>query len=485
MEPIVLRFQASGLEGITAQIMHTVNRMKQMQTTLNGINRSLAKLKTLDASVTISRTGNAAANSSVQLARYNQQLAITGQLVTGNTGSSISRLGKPGGPYSNIALRKNQLALAQQSGDPLAIADAQSNLLAAYRRLARSQGIKSTPPVIGTAPSFGARLQRAIYSSRFNVGGASPLFGQVAGLAGLTPKNPVTIALLAGLASVAAAGKINGMQGLNLTTANPGSISRMGKVLGFDPMSGPIDFQSSIQSGAGRSFAQRAGINPLYNEFTGQGGDFAEKQSKFIRYYGDPRKSSNRAAAAASRAVGMEQEIGMSRMISPGVRDLVYKPGIQFSKKNMQDSANATALANRGLSEFQMMLNKLGASVLPAVNTVLKDNTRIWNAIAPTINRVFDGLQRFMEFASKMGWFTGLIARLLEWLESNKDEKKAGKDIKEAASDLKDAAKAFRDGVYGQGSERAQNMVTPGIRGATRSGNTAAAEYYAQQGIPL
>jgi hypothetical protein len=432
MDSIVLSFSADGLPIVNQDVVRLANQLSNLQRTLDNVNKGFTSIsRKSSAASAITQTGNAAQAATNKLAKFNQQLVLA------TTGSNLPAIPGSGGttPPRARQYRPNVAGIAKQP------------------------------------PSFATRAQRALYSTRINMGGASPLLGQLANLAGIngTAGAAAFLPIAAAGLAINAGQNISKTSGLNLLSpGGTGRISRIGAGLGFDPMGTSNSFQNAIQSGAGRSFAMRAGVNPFYNEYSGQGGDFGEKLVKFLKFYGDPTKVGRQRAGAAARAVGLENEIGLSRDASTPVREMLYRNAMSYSQGERRNSADATILSGVAVSEFQKLLNRMAVTILPEVNRELKNALWLWDATTGAIGMVEKKIQGFLK---NLGLNVGANS------PADKMDKAADKMIR--------AAEAFNDGAYGSGAGRSRGVINPGVRGAVKSGDAAAADFYRKQGLPI
>lgn len=516
MEAIILKFGEEGLDEVTESILRTVNRLKALQTSLESTRRAMQMVTQSKLDTKLNRIGIAANNAADRLSKLNAQMVILNSQASGNpraivpyTGGGSARGPRSAsgggsalpirGPYSRLALRQSQLQAAIASGDPTAILDAQFNMSQAQKAVQRSLPKPTSPPK--AQPGFSGNLARLIMSTRVGNGSAMPLVGNIARLFGvssgvlrnfLIAGGPSTGIIAAAYAAakfgMARAREINA--GAGASFAGGSSIKGMSGALGFDALDGPNNFQSAIQDGAARSFAMKAGINPYYNAMTGSGGNFAEKMNQFIRVYGDPNRSNNREALAAARAVGLEQQIGLSRNASANVRELVFNRAARNSPLTKQLAADTGMLANGAMAEFNRMMDNLATYILPGLNGSLKPFVGFMQA-----------LNNFFE-RGEAGWMKTLkdlwvipdrelpIERILNALSDlldpggrQKREREAAQNLNKASEKLVEAAEAFKDGTYG--AANVNGIVPGGVRGAVQNGDANAARYYANQGLPL
>ena len=425
MDAIILRFKADGLDDVTQGILNTVQKLRQMQSALDGVNRRLNTLSNSPAVAGLNKINSSAAGATSQIVKLNAQLAqLSTTIVPGLPG-----YGGTGG---------------------------------------RGAGGRQPRPTVPKVPKpkpnpLTQALRQGIYSTRLNFGGASPLVGSLLKVAKAFGPEVEGAALVAAAAigtAMFAGQHVNSRAGYNLVNGSRGgaNLSGIAGALGFDPMGTSNNLQNAIQSGAGRSFALRAGINPMYNPYTGQGGDFASKTADYIRYYGDPSKSSDQQAAAAARAAGLENEIGQSRNASAGVRKFLHAKGFEFSERDKQDAANGLGTMNKNLAIMSDTIAKLGLRLLPELNKGLY----VWAAALLVILKITD------------------------MITGHKDKGKSAADkMDQAANKMQSAADTLADGVYGLNGQRVKGLVPSGLNGSISNGDKAAASYYRQMGIPI
>lgn len=510
MEAIILKFREDGLDEVTESILRTVNRLKALESSLAATRRAMQMVTQSKLDNKLNRIGIAAANATDKLSKLNAQMVVLSSQSVGNPRAIVpnvartasnairsgnSRLPVVNGPYSRLAARQSQLQAAIASGDPTAILDAQFNMAQAQKSLQRSLPKPPLPPK--AQPGFASNLGRLVMSTRVGNGSVMPLVGNIARLFGVSSAGmgqialrllPLLVMQQAFKFGMSRAGEINAGAGASFSGAS--SIKGMSNALGFDPLQGPNGFQGAIQSGAARSFAIKAGINPYYNEMTGAGGNFAEKMGQFIRVYGDPNRTNNREALAAARAVGLEQQIGLSRNASANVRELVFNRAARNNPLSRQLAADTGMLANGAMAEFNRMMDNLATYILPGLNGGLK----------PFVG-FMQSLNNFFE-KGESGWMKTLkdlwvipdrplpIERILNALSDlldpggkQKREREAAQNLNKASEKLVEAAEAFKDGTYG--SANVNGIVPAGVRGAVQNGDANAARYYANQGLPL
>ncbi|MBS1703587.1 MAG: hypothetical protein JST12_18120 [Armatimonadetes bacterium] len=500
-ETIVLNFQETGLATIAQRINETTQKVLSLTMAITSLSRAMHMVGQAAVDSKITKIGTAAKNAAANVSTLNTQLShltnttkkLPSNLASqvqghGQSGASGSGYTAPSGPYSAYFDAVRQFHSALTHGSPVNIADAQFNLHKAYG------AAKSASKSMSFSQSdTGKMISKAASSFTSQLGPASGIADEM--LPMLLDAGPVGWAALAAVG--AGVGAFNSSKNISKSTGfnfvnGSGSFARtsgMYEALGIDNALGSSNqFNSSIEKGPGAYFARQAGVNPYYNSFSGAGGDFAEKQRKFLAYYGDSSKSSDQQAAAAARATGMEDQVGLIRTASASVRKMALETtGDGYTKSERQNASDTKLLWGMLGGEFSKTVSKLFTSITPVLNALMKwliHAMQFWQKIIDWINQTA-GMMKV--FATVIEWVSNIVEKVAKWLPGTgaQDNKEAAKEMKSAAQGIKQAVDKFMDGVYGHNANQARGLIPNGLHGAAQNADQAAAHYYASRGIPI
>ena len=231
---------------------------------------------------------------------------------------------------------------------------------------------------------FAARLSRALYSTRLNMGGASPLLGQMLNVAGM--KNPLGLTVYATVKAMqeltaavkSAAENINSFAASAQVTGGTARQTGLLRGLGVNPASAMAFSRNISSSPFAMAEAGRLGLHDLPGPL-----GRLNKDSGLIAYIKQLRGMGDAEAILSTRMTGMEDLMPL-RNLSKGqfgkvMGDAKFSATL-FTPEKMQQAADFTSAMGR-------LGNSLGNLGVAVSGPMMKEMTDFFNGVADNINK--------------------------------------------------------------------------------------------------
>lgn len=208
------------------------------------------------------------------------------------------------------------------------------------------------------SPSFASRLQSAIYSTRFNVGGASPLVGRTLDVLGLKGNSAATAISALGVAAIKAANDLNAFR--SAMFAGGGTTQETGVLGGFGRA---VGMSAGDMAGIARQFAERITSDPMAMGLAARSGirdlpgyfGKTDKVQNLIKWIDALAKMSDSEAIRAARVTGTEGLLPL-RDLSPQMRQNILNDSKiraeSFTTGSFRDARDLAAAMGRLTDAF-------------------------------------------------------------------------------------------------------------------------------------
>jgi len=369
------------------------------------------------------------------------------------------------GPAQRLAKALTELRVAQGSGNPAAVFDAQYRAMQAQKAYKRAQGSMNPQ-----SPSFVDKIKDVIMTSRVGGGGGlMPLAGKALGLLG--PEIAVAAAgvkLLWEAAQAAAESLISFRQAMYTsggTASETGRLKALGAATGVQDTAGlSRTLSDALKTSEGAAAGQRAGIRDYGGNLSGPV-DKATNLLKLMDFIGDKNKTTDEEAIRIARALHVE-ELLIYRDVSDTMKQRIKIAAMENQLAHTSGAANAAADLNAEMGILQLKLDTLAVEAGPAL---IHFATSVIDELL-TLGEVLGWLTKpiiaLIDLSEKLS-VSGLFKQFLDIFDSGSKNTQDHRDAVERNTDAlnSNTAAALRNGTYG-GGERARGAVPSSWGGA-------------------
>lgn len=467
LEPIVLEFQAKGVDSITSDVSKLVENMRlldqytkasnsHMNTTNNrikaignsasaaarkvdGLARSLSSLPGGGAPALPMPAGGGQGSN---LAAANVKIVAAKVTVSSLSGGGGSGRGSGGGSMRKPPIY-NPYSNPFQAGSYQAYAFNRQRS-AAYRSAYAAQN-----------PGMNSVLSALMRSRIDSHGNLMPLVMDLAKIAGPEGLAAAEIAqAVKSLVEHAFQTNRNLASSQLMLGTTMGGASRaagIGAATGTDFAATAVAIREALRSDpVAASIARGYGVNPYSTKF-GFNNDASDMATKLLRGFLYD-KNDQRAAIAAQNIPGLG-DLGYARYASDDMKErLLNAQGANLTPEQRTKLADAQIAVNLAMLDFQQALLKVGVELLPAVNLAMDQFNKYMKLIAIALKLFFEDpiVKKLMDLAMKAAGIKNIHG----------DNEKATKDNTKALHNLD---RTIREGMYGSGSAKANRALPSGL----------------------
>lgn len=290
----------------------------------------------------------------------------------------------PNNPWADLGAAQAMYAAAVASGDPNQINPALLQMAKAQRRVTQAKNIINSqygPPTQKPQKTAGQLWMDALMTSRVG-NNVSPLVGRmVPALSATTgmgaPQLMIAAAAITAFTMALVKGHDRVIEFSKMLFGGGGTITQTGAAyplmvaLGGRGSTAEIQGFGNLLHGGGLAAGAAAslGINPVGGPF----GDFnyTNKYLQALRKLSDPGMNQS-DAKRISMMLGIEEQVGQLRMMSPGLRKRLLSENLGHTETTMRQHIDTQAILGLEMDRFMKAMGDLGTIILPLVNAGLE-----------------------------------------------------------------------------------------------------------------